>query len=139
MNLRRKREFLRRQIIEAKRMFDLVSEHPLMGAAYGEKLEALERELAALPEIGSKEAKTVLFFWGEPVRGSLGIDANFVGKVIEPFQSMVMADYADRWRGRLGTRGIRVGERESRLLLTGLPRGSFGLELSKADSDELFE
>jgi hypothetical protein len=33
----------------------------------------------------------------------------------------------------------RVGENESRLLLTALPQGSFGLELTKADNDQLFE
>ena len=52
---------------------------------------------------------------------------------------MVMADYADRWHGVVGSRGCRTGESESRLLLTGLPRGSFGLELTRADSDGLFE
>jgi hypothetical protein len=52
---------------------------------------------------------------------------------------MVMADYADRWHGVVGTRGPRVGQANSRLLLTALPRGSFGLELTKADSDEIFE
>ena len=69
----------------------------------------------------------------------MGIDASFAGRVLEPFQSMVMADYADRWHGVVGSRGKRAGEGESRLLLTGLPRGSFGLELTRADNDELFE
>jgi len=50
-----------------------------------------------------------------------------------------MADYADRWHGVVGSRGRRPGEAQSRLLLTGLPRGSFGLELTRADNDELFE
>ena len=69
----------------------------------------------------------------------MGIDASFAGRVLEPFQSMVMADYADRWHGVVGSRGRRHGEAQSRLLLTGLPRGSFGLELARADNDELFE
>ena len=50
-----------------------------------------------------------------------------------------MTDYADRLHGVIGSRGPRIGEAESRLLLTGLPRGSFGLELTRADSDELFD
>ena len=88
--------------------------------------------------LGSKEAKAVLFFSGGPVQGSIGIDASFTGRVLEPFQSMVMADYADRWHGTVGSRGRRFGEEDSRLLLTALPRGSFGLELSRAEQDELF-
>lgn len=43
-----------------------------------------------------------------------------------------MAAYADKWHGSVGRRGPRMGEEQSRLLLTGLPRGSFGLELSAA-------
>ena len=52
---------------------------------------------------------------------------------------MVMADYADRWHGVVGSRGKRTGEANSRLLLTALPRGSFGLELTRAENDELFK
>ena len=49
-----------------------------------------------------------------------------------------MADYADRWHGKVGDRGRRHGEAQSRLLLIGLPRGSFGLELARAENDDLF-
>ena len=49
-----------------------------------------------------------------------------------------MTDYADRCHGNVGNRGRRLGETRSRLLLTGLPRGSVGLELSKAPSEDLF-
>lgn len=138
MNTRRKREFLKSQLIEAVRLHELAGDHPLMSLAYAERANEMRKELDAIP-VGQKEARTVLFFSGKPVQGSIGIDANFAGRVLEPFQNMVMADYADRWHGTVGSRGRRSGESESRLLLTGLPRGSFGLELSKADNDELFE
>jgi hypothetical protein len=72
---------------------------------------------------------------GRPVYGSMGIDASFAGRMLEPFQSMVMADYADRWHGVLGSRGRRPGEAQAKLLLTGLPRGSFGLELAPLRAD----
>ncbi len=98
----------------------------------------VEEQLAKMP-VGHKEPRTVLFFSGTPVRGSKGIDASFVGRVLDPFQNMVMNENASRWHGTLGARGRRLGENKSRLLLTGLPRGSFGLELTKADNDELFE
>ena len=138
MNTRRKREFLKSQLIEAVRLHELAGDHPLMSLAYAERANEMRKELDAIP-VGQKEARTVLFFSGKPVQGSIGIDANFAGRVLEPFQNMVMADYADRWHGTVGSRGRRSGESESRLLLTGLPRGSFGLELSKADNDELIE
>ena len=115
----------------------MVGDHPLMSVSYAERERELQEEITALP-LGNKEAKAVLFFSGGPVQGSIGIDASFTGRVLEPFQSMVMADYADRWHGTVGSRGRRFGEEDSRLLLTALPRGSFGLELSRAEQDELF-
>lgn len=119
-------------------MLGLAGDHPVMSVAFAEREKVLEDQIEAIP-LGAKEAKTVLYFSGGPVQGSEGIDAGFAGRVLEPFQSMVMADYANRYHGVVGTRGRRAGEADSRLLLTALPRGSFGLELSKADNDEIFE
>lgn len=138
MSTRAEREFLKVQLLETQRLKELVGDHPLMSVSFAEREQELQEKIAALP-LGNKEARTVLFFSGEPVQGSIGIDASFAGRVLEPFQSMVMADYADRWHGVVGSRGRRPGEAQSRLLLTGLPRGSFGLELARADNDELFE
>lgn len=138
MTTRSQREFLKVQLLETQRLKEMAGGHPLMSVAFAEREEELNQKLSELP-YGHKEARTVLFFYGEPVQGSIGIDAGFAGRVLEPFQNMVMADYADRWHGVVGSRGRRTGETQSRLLLTGLPRGSFGLELTRADNDELFE
>jgi hypothetical protein len=138
MTTRSQREFLKVQLLETQKLREMAGGHPLMSVAFAEREEELREKLQALP-LGNKEARTVLFFSGEPVQGSMGIDAAFAGRVLEPFQSMVMADYADRWHGVVGSRGRRPGETQSRLLLTGLPRGSFGLELTRAENDELFE
>lgn len=138
MTTRAQREFLKVQLLETQRLKSMVVGHPLMSVSFAEREQELRDKIAALP-LGNKEARTILFFSGEPVQGSMGIDASFAGRILEPFQSMVMADYADRWHGVVGSRGRRHGEAQSRLLLTGLPRGSFGLELTRADNDELFE
>lgn len=138
MTTRAQREYLKVQLLDTQRLRKLAGQHPLMSIALAERERELVEKIAALP-LGNKEARAVMFFSGEPVQGSMGIDASFAGRVLEPFQSMVMADYADRWHGVVGARGRRHGEAESRLLLTGLPRGSFGLELTRADNDELFE
>lgn len=137
MTTRAQREFLKVQLLDTQRLRELAGQHPLMSVALAERERELKEKIAALP-LGNKEARTILFFSGEPVQGSMGIDASFAGRVLEPFQSMVMADYADRWHGAVGSRGRRHGEAQSRLLLTGLPRGSFGLELARAENDDLF-
>ncbi|GHC54359.1 hypothetical protein [Roseibacillus persicicus] len=138
MTSRTQREKLNALLVDTRRMQALSGGHPLMAGAFAEREEELKAQIESIP-LGGKEARTILFFSGEPVQGSQGIDASFAGRVLEPFQSMVMADYADRYHGVVGSRGRRVGEADSRLLLTGLPRGSFGLELSKAENDEIFE
>jgi len=138
MTTRSQRDFLKVQLLDTQYLKELAGDHPIMSIAFAEREQELRGEIAALP-LGNKEARAVLFFSGEPVQGSQGIDASFAGRVLEPFQNMVMADYADRWHGVVGSRGRRTGEAKSRLLLTALPRGSFGLELTRADSDELFE
>ena len=138
MTTRAQREFFKVQLLDTQRLRDIVGQHPLMSVALEEREREIKAKIAALP-LGNKEARTILFFSGEPVHGSVGIDASFAGRILEPFQSMVMADYADRWHGVVGSRGRRTGEADSRLMLTALPRGSFGLELTRADNDELFE
>lgn len=138
MTTRRKRDFLKTQLLETDRLIEMTGDHPVMSFGLVQRKEELEEELHALP-MGHKEPRTVLFFSGEPVVGSVGIDANFAGRVLAPFQNMVMSEHAQRWHGTLGSRGRRTGEQESRLILTGLPRGSFGLELTKAANDEFFE
>lgn len=138
MTTRAEREFLKVQLIDTRRLREVAGDHPLMSVALAERERELQEKIEALP-LGNREARTVLFFSGEPVQESLGIDASFAGRVLEPFQNMVMADHADRWHGVVGSRGRRAGEAHSRLMLTGLPRGSFGLELTRAGNDELFE
>lgn len=138
MTTRRKRDFLRTQLVETERLIELTGDHPIMSVGLVQRRKEIQDELDSLP-VGSKEPRTVLFFSGEPVIGSIGIDASFAGRVLAPFQNMVMSEHAHRWHGAVGSRGKRTGERESRLILTGLPRGSFGLELSKAENEELFE
>ena len=138
MTTRRHRDHLKTQLIENEKLLDMVGDHPLMSTALQHRKKELEKQLERLP-VGQKEPRTVLFFSGNPVQGALGIDVNFVGRVLAPFQNMVMAEHSHRWHGTVGSRGRRTGEDESRMLLTGLPRGSFGLELTKAEGDELFE
>jgi len=138
MTTRSKRDALKVQLLDTTWMKELSAGHSLMEPAFEEREKDLRAQIEALP-LGDKEARAVLYFSGEPVQGSMGIDASFASGILDPFQSMVMADYADRWHGVVGTRGPRVGQASSRLLLTALPRGSFGLELTRADSDEMFE
>jgi hypothetical protein len=137
MTSREKRRFLKRQIAESERLKELAGDHPLMGPLVAQREEEFRQELQGLPA-GGREARTVLFFTGDPVYGSKGIDAHFASTVLLPFLEMVKSEYVAEKHGHVGERGPRRDEDEARLLLTGLPRGSFGLELSHPESEDLF-
>lgn len=134
---RENRRFLNRQLIESQRLKKLVSNHPLMGPLLNQREDEFRQELAQIPQ-AAREPRTVLFFTGDPVYGSRGIDAQFAATVLSPFLEMVKTEYAVEKHGRVGERGPRKDEGEARLMLTGLPRGSFGIELSQPQSDNLF-
>src|SRR5436309_8396497 len=131
------RSFVQSQMVEMDRLLDLAGGDPLMGPGLRQRKEELARELQTLPAAG-KQPRTVLFFTGQPVVGTRGIDAEFAAKVLEPFLEMVKTQYAATKHGNVGARGPRRDEAEAKLLLTGLPRGSFGLELSQPEPQDLF-
>jgi hypothetical protein len=135
---RRNRDYIKIQLLETQRMLNLVGNHPIMSSSLKQKEKDLIEQLEKIP-VDKKDSKVVLLFNGNPVKGSVGIDAAFIGKVIVPFQSMVTSEFAHRKNGTVGKRGQINNRAESKLFLTALPRGSFGIELSKLDSNDLFE
>ena len=137
MTNRENRRFLKREIAESERLKGLVGQHPLMGPLLSQREDGLREQLATMPA-GGREPRTVLFFTGAPVFGSRGIDAQFASTILLPFLEMVKSEYSAEKHGEVGERGPRKDEDEARLLLTGLPRGSFGLELSQPESEDLF-
>lgn len=80
MTTRSKRDALRVQLLDATRMKELSAGHPLMEPAFEVRERELRAQIEALP-LGDKEARTVLFFSGEPVQGSMGIDVSFASRV----------------------------------------------------------
>lgn len=129
------RSFVQSQILETARLLELAGDHPLMSPGLRTRKAALEAELQnLLPD--EPEARAVLFFTGAPVFGSVGIDAEFAGRVLDPFTRMVKSQYAAKKHGTEGARGPRRDEFESKLMLTALPRGSFGLELTQPPQHE---
>jgi hypothetical protein len=138
MITRRNREYITVQLLETKRMIELVENDPIMSVSLKQKEKSLLDQLEKIP-VDKKDSKVVLLFNGNPVKGSLGIDASFIGKVVVPFQNMVTSEFAHRVDGKVGKRGQLNNKNESRLFLTALPRGSFGIELSKLESSNLYE
>ncbi|HEY2343534.1 MAG TPA: hypothetical protein VGH90_10910 [Chthoniobacteraceae bacterium] len=129
------KSFLRNQLIEMDRLAESAANDPLMDFAVRKRRESLEAEMAHAPAEPPKP-RAVLFFAGPPVYGSRGIDAQFATEALSPFLEMVKTQYSAQKHGGVGARGPRKGEAEARLQLTGLPRGSFGLELSQPAAED---
>ena len=138
MTSRSIREALQVQLLDTQKMLKMVENHPVMGPSLKQIVLELQSKIDLIP-IDQKEAKVVLLFSGKPVLGSLGIDAFFIGKVLSPFQNMVETDFAQRNKGKVAGRGPAKKYKESQLFITALPRGSFGIELTKLQNQNLFD
>lgn len=138
MSLFRKIERLKAQIVDTERLLEMVIEHPLMAEGFSEKLSVLKQELQDLPK-HIIEAKIQLLFSGKAVKGSQGIKTSFLAKTLKPFQAMIKTQSALERFGLVGKRGQAKKGPNTNLFLTALPVGSFGVELSQLESEELFE
>lgn len=138
MNLFRKIEQLKAQILDTERMLEMVIDHPLMAEGFKEKISELKNELEKIPK-EAFEPKVQLLFSGNSVIGSQGIKSSFVAKTVNPFQEMVKTQVALVRFGRVGKRGRAKKGASTDLYLTALPIGSFGVELSQLETVDLFD
>lgn len=82
----------------------------------------------------SRRAAVALYFGGQPVIGSKGIQATFAGKVLEIYQDLIAKRLARKERGEnLPDRGRVPGRTSSSLMVTEIARGSFGFVLEETD------
>ena len=97
------------------------------------EIEQSIHELAATPQ---NKASLAMFFAGEPVQGSRGVNADFAGRAIGLFQDLVSKQFASTERGSLAQTGPVPMKSNSDMLLTNIARGSVGLILEEADRND---
>jgi len=131
------RKFLYAQLKETQRLLSLVQQDKLMSYSLEQKVKELQIEIDQIPQ-DLKEANIKLLFSGSAVKGSQGIKSSFITKTLQPFQELVKTQAALLRHGSIAKRGKAKGAAYSELYLTGLPRGSFGVELSQIESYDLF-
>ena len=98
-------------------------------------LEARRDELLELIEEAGAEpddiaASAVLFFGGQPVTGTRGIESDFAGEAVSKFQDLV-AKVMAKELGALSERGVVPNKRAAVLHITNITRGSFGFVLEE--------
>lgn len=97
--------------------------------------DELRQRLAGLDPARGRTAQVALAFTGDPVLGSLGIDARFGAEAVASFQDLVAKLSAHRERSAEGatlrSAGPVPNQRASRLFVTDVVHGSFGFVLSE--------
>ncbi|WP_369026083.1 hypothetical protein [Qipengyuania sp. RANM35] len=107
---------------------------PLGTLSLRQRLVRIEEDLVELDE-DKHYADVTLLFYGKPVDGSRGIDAEFAGKALQSYQS-ALSKHMNSLTGRaLGRRGPVPERSLSRMNIVDVVHGSFGFRLEE-DNEE---
>lgn len=109
---------------------------PIGFLQFTQRAQALERQLADLIGAPHTRASLAVFFGGAPVQGSRGVRADFAGKAVTVIQDLVAKQFATLERGVLAGVGRLPLRGNSDLLITDLARGSVGIVLEEAETNE---
>jgi hypothetical protein len=93
---------------------------------------ALDAELNALEAALDTAASVALVFDGGPVIGSRDIRVDFSSKILDNYQTLVSAIFADQVVTKIGSKGPLPNSARSRLFITEIAHGSMGFVLEEA-------
>jgi hypothetical protein len=127
----REKESLQAELSGLEHLLSITPNDPLATPLLKARIEEKKSKIQQLEEKPPLMPETEIFFGQGPVIGSNGIEAKFAGEVLRRFQDMVTNHFSAKFFGGLRKIGRRRGEPQSKLFLTALPRGSFGLQLSQ--------
>jgi hypothetical protein len=97
------------------------------------RLQELQLQLAKLGEREENRASVALYFGGDPVFGSRGVQAEFGSAVIATYQDLIAKVWSTLGGGSLPLKG-QIRDREAtHLHITGLLHGSVGFLLEELD------
>jgi len=101
--------------------------------------DELRDTLASVEATDHPLASAALFFSGQPVLNSQGIDSEFGANAIQSFQEIVSTVSAARFHSKLGQRGPVSGKEQSKLYVTRIVHGSFGFQFDELGDPPLFD
>ncbi len=117
---------------------DNAPDDPFSKPLLASRLAALEKEIAEMERNPVPTPETEIFFAGGAAVGSQALEAKFAALVLGSYPDIVTNQYTAKHFGSISRFGKRRGESSSKLYLTALPRGSFGLQLSQPFKEEFF-
>jgi hypothetical protein len=100
----------------------------------------LVQELDQLAGVAQNRAQVALYFGGEPVIGSMGVQARFSAITVNRFQDVITKVWGAEG-GNLAAMGPVAGAEDAQLHITQVVHGSFGFVLEELDEqgEPLFE
>jgi hypothetical protein len=143
MILKLERDYLAAQIAGMTQLLHTLAPNDYLGRLGLEsRRTALEAQLTALGEVEEKRAHVALYFGGEPVIGSMGVQAEFGTRVLGSFQDLVTKVWGSLDGNEIQQMGPIRDKDASQLHITSVVHGSFGFvleELEGAETEHLFE
>jgi len=127
----RQRESAQTELSALKALLHSTPEDRFATPMLRDRIKELESSLVALEKRPSLTPEAEIFFEDGPAIGSEGLEVTFTSHILDSYQNMLTNHYAAKNYGVLRRSGRRRGEADTKLYLTALPRGSFGLQLSK--------
>ncbi|EMP4176908.1 MULTISPECIES: hypothetical protein [Klebsiella pneumoniae complex] len=135
-----KMDTLRAEVSSLDILINEKAEHDPVGAKqFKKRKNKLLEKLSTMEETTSPLASVGLFFGGNPVFGSKGIDSHFASSILDRFQSIVNKRYAFLENGSLSARGRVRNSNNAKLMITDVARGSFGFVLEETPKESLLE
>ena len=135
------RDYIQAEISALTALVASLPERDYLGRSSLEaRRQDLVEELDKLATASENRAKIALYFGGEPVIGSAGVETEFSTSALSSFQDLI----TKVWRagaGNLSAMGPVPDKAASRLHITSLVHGSFGFLLEELDDqgEPLFE
>lgn len=123
-----------------KLLSDAETTDPLGALSLKSRLDSIDHELEIIQTRDQNQASIAMLFYGKPVLGSHGIDAEFASKAIQEYQAALSKHMVSVSGGNLGSRGPIPEHNLSKLNIVDVVHGSFGFHLEEASdgNDELF-
>ncbi len=138
MTPRRQIEMWRDQLAGLTALLKATPDDPLATPPIQRRIKELEQLLENSEKHPTLAPQAELFFSGGTAEGAEGLEVVFTAHILDSYQNMVTNHYSAKHYGALRRSGRRRGEEETKLYLTALPRGSFGLQLSQTHVEDFY-
>lgn len=132
--LKIERDHLAAQLASVDRMLATLPANDYLGRmGFQHRREMLQQQLVALGKVEELRAQVALYFGGDPVIGSTGVQVEFGTKAIGSFQDLLSKVWGSLERGQLHNMGPIKDKDASHLHITSVVHGSFGFLLEELE------